>query len=132
MQENILRKGMKRDETFLVAREHGAAHIGSGGSPVLATPWMIAFMERVAFRLLQEILQTGQSSVGVMVEVHHLAPTPVGASVRVISEVEEIDGSQVTFNVHAWDEVEKIGEGRHKRVIIDEARFLKRVEKKKE
>lgn len=122
---------MQREETFMVAREHTAEYVGSGASPVLATPWMIAFMERVAFRSLQELLPRGRSNVGVLVEVHHLAPTPVGAAVRVMSEVEEIDGSQVTFSLHAWDEEEKIGEGRHKRVIIDEARFLKRVEKKK-
>jgi predicted thioesterase len=50
--------------------------------------------------------------------------------VRVLAEIEHIDGSQITFSVQAWDEVEKIGEGNHKRVIIDEERFIARVEKK--
>lgn len=132
VQENSLEKGLRRVETFKVTREHAADHVGSGGSPVLATPWMIAFMEGVAFSLLQERLPNGRSNVGVFIKVKHLAPTPIGASVRVLAEIESIDGSQVTFNVHAWDEVEKIGEGNHKRVIIDEERFLRGVKRKGE
>ena len=128
--ENVLKKGMTREETFQVAEEHAAAHVGSGGSRVLATPWMIAFMERVAYRLLAEHLPEGESSVGVLVDIHHLAPTPVGKSVRVKAEISDLAGSKVTFSVQAWDHVEKIGEGNHRRLVINEARFLRRVEAK--
>ena len=85
--ENYLKVGLTREETFQVTEEHAAAHVGSGGSRVLATPWMIAFMERVAFRLLEEHLPEGESSVGVLVEVSHLAPTSVGKSVRVKADL---------------------------------------------
>jgi predicted thioesterase len=129
--DKMIQKGMTREEMFRVAEEHTAIHVGSGGSRVLATPWMIAFMERAAHRLLVENLPAGESSVGVLVDVHHLAPTPIGAAVRVQVEIVTLDGAQVTFFVQAWDQVEKIGEGRHKRVIINEARFLRRVEGKK-
>ena len=129
--DKVIQKGMTREETFQVAEEHTAIHVGSGGSRVLATPWMIAFMERVAHRLLAENLPAGESSVGVLVDVRHLAPTPIGAAVRVQVEIVTLDGIQVTFSVRAWDQAEMIGEGRHQRVVINEARFLRRVEGKK-
>jgi fluoroacetyl-CoA thioesterase len=119
--------GLTREETFTVEEQHAAAHVGSGGSRVLATPWMIAFMERVSYRLLAEHLGEGESSVGVLVNIRHLAPTPVGASVRVKAEVERLENSQVTFTVDAWDQAEKIGAGSHQRAVIDEDRFLRRV-----
>jgi fluoroacetyl-CoA thioesterase len=127
----ILRPGMEREETFQVEEEHAAIHIGSGSSRVLATPWMIAFMERVSHRLVSENLPEGYSSVGVVVDVRHLAPTPIGAAVRVRAEIIELNGLEVALVVHAWDAGEMIGEGRHHRVVIDEVRFLRRVEAKK-
>ncbi len=126
----IIKIGMTREETFRVAEENAAIHVGSGSSPVLATPWMIAFMERVSHRLLAEHLSPGETSVGVFLEIKHLAPTPVGASARVHAEVAEVAGNQVTFRVQAWDHVEKVGEGLHRRAVIDEARFLRRVKAK--
>ena len=129
--DKVIQEGMTREENFQVTEEHTAIHVGSGGSQVLATPWMIAFMERVAHRLLVENLPAGESSVGVLVEVRHLAPTPVGKTVRMQVEIVKLDGTQVTFFVQAWDQAEKIGEGRHQRVVINEARFLRRVEGKK-
>jgi len=65
-----------------------------------------------------------------LVNVRHLAPTPLGSSVRVLSEVLEVDGLRVTFSVQAWDQSEPIGDGQHQRMVIDEARFLRRVEAK--
>jgi len=129
--ENNIQVGRTREEKFQVAQEHAAIHVGSGGSYVLATPAMIAFMERVAYRLLAESLPDGESSVGILVNVRHLAPTPVGATVRVQAEIISVADSQVTFSVKAWDQVEMIAEGSHQRVVINEARFLRRVEGKK-
>lgn len=126
----MIKKGMTREETFQVAEENAAIHVGSGSSPVLATPWMIAFMERVSHRLLADQLSPGETSVGIFLEIKHLAPTPVGATVRVETQVAEVDGNQVTFSVQAWDHVEKVGEGVHRRAVIDEARFLRRVKAK--
>jgi fluoroacetyl-CoA thioesterase len=122
--------GLSREETFTVEENHAASHVGSGGSRVLATPWMIAFMERVAYRLLKEHLGEGESSVGVLIDVRHLAPTPIGANIRVKAVVELRENSQITFTVTAWDQFEKIGAGRHQRVVIDEERFLRRVSAK--
>ena len=129
--QKTIRQGLAREETFTVEEEHAALHVGRGGSRVLATPWMIAFMERVAYRLLVAHLAEGESSVGVLVDVRHLAPTPIGSTVRVKVEVDQIENTQVTFNVAAWDQAEKVGEGSHRRVMVDEARFLRRVSAKR-
>ena len=124
--------GMQKEAVFVVEEQYTASHVGSGSLRVLATPSMIAFMERTARDLLDEVLPEGYSSVGVHVDVHHLAPTPLGGQVRIECEVQEVDVRRVVFDVRAWDGEEKIGEGRHQRVAIDIQRFLSRVESKKE
>jgi fluoroacetyl-CoA thioesterase len=121
---------MTREDNFEITLENSAVHLGSGSARVLATPWMIAFMERVSHRLLTCCLPEGYSSVGTHLDVRHLAPTPVGATIRVRAEVQLVDGYRVNFLIEAWDNQEKIGEGTHERVVIEEARFWKRVEKK--
>jgi predicted thioesterase len=121
---------MTREENFTSTLENSAIHLGSGSSRVLATPWMIAFMERVSHRLLTCCLPEGFSSVGTHLDVRHLAPTPVGATIRIKAEVRSLEGNRVYLSIEAWDNLEKIGEGTHERAVIDEARFLKRVEKK--
>jgi fluoroacetyl-CoA thioesterase len=126
----LILPGMNREDTFPITLENSAIHLGSGSSRVLATPWMIAFMERVSHRLLTCCLPEGFSSVGTHLDVHHLAPTPVGATIRVKAEVLSLDGNRIYFSVEAWDDLDKIGEGKHERVVIDEVRFLRRVEKK--
>ena len=128
--EKVIEAGMSRTENFQVAQENAAIHVGSGSSPVLATPWMIAFMERVSHRMLAEHLSPGETSVGIYLEIKHLAPTPVGAEVQVTSEVTIVAGNLITFKVEAHDHVEKVGEGVHRRAVIHEARFLRRVEAK--
>ena len=127
---DYIKAGMKEEISHRVEEEHTAAHVGSGSMRVLATPVMIAFMEQTARDLLARYLPTGYSSVGVHVDVRHLAPTPLGSTVRVQCEVLEVDGSKVNFSVQAWDAVEQVGEGKHQRVVINEERFLSRVNAK--
>ena len=122
--------GLADEADFVVEERFTATHIGSGSIFVLATPSMIGFMERLARDLLAQHLPEGYSSVGAWVDVHHLAPTPLGASVRVRCEVVEVNGRRVLFDVQAWDAYEKVGEGRHQRVVIDVARFLQRLQSK--
>ncbi len=127
---DFIQRGMSKEMTFQVGEEQLAAHIGSGTMRVLATPAMIGFMERVSQLLLAEHLPEGYSSVGILVEVRHLAPTPFGFEVRVRSEVIAVEGNRVTFHAQAWDTIEQVGESRHDRMVIDESRFLRRVEAK--
>ena len=129
LMDNI-KVGMQEQQEFVVQEEHTAGHVGSGSLRVLATPSLIGFMERAARDLMERNLPQGYSSVGVWVDVHHLAATPVDAKVRVSCEVTGIDGRKVDFSVQAWDEVEKIAQGRHQRVVIDVALFLQRLQAK--
>jgi predicted thioesterase len=116
--------GMARQETFLVEEQHTAYHIGSGDEMVLGTPWMISFMERVSNRLVAAQLPEGQISVGVHVDVRHLAATPVDVEIRVRAEVLEVLKNRVKLSIEAWDNQDKIGEGTHLRAVVDKIRFM--------
>jgi fluoroacetyl-CoA thioesterase len=124
---DLIHPGMTNEETFVVEEHQLAPHVGSGALRVLSTPMLIAHMEGISHRLLAKHLPEGYSSVGIHVDMRHLAPTPLGDVVRVQTEVLSVDGSTVAFAVQAWDSTEVIGECRHERYVIDEARFLKRV-----
>lgn len=125
-----IKTGMQGEMVVQVEEQHSAEHVGSGSMRVLATPMMIAFMEQTARDLLARLLPQGYSSVGVHVDVRHLAPTPLGCAVRIVCEIIEVDGSKILFSVQAWDPVEQVGSGNHQRVIINEERFLNRVKTK--
>ena len=124
---DLIQPGMTNEETFVVEERQLAPHVGSGALRVLATPWLIAQMEGASHRLLAKHLPDGYSSVGIHVDMRHLAPTPLGVSVRVQTEVLSVNGWTVEFSVRAWDSREIIGECKHERFVIDEVRFLKRV-----
>ena len=124
---DFIKPGFTREETFTVEEEHTAYHIGSGDERVLGTPWMISFMERVSNRLVGQSLPKGFMSVGMHVDVKHLAPTPMKALIRVRVEILEVIKNQVILRVEAWDPRDKIGEGLHKRAVVEKARFMERV-----
>ncbi len=107
----------------------------SGGEtlpPVLSTPRVISLLEQTAHRAVLPELPEGQTTVGALVNVRHLAPTPAGMQVRTRAELLEVDRRRLRFKVEAWDEVEKIAEGEHERFIIDTAKFEARIEEKKQ
>jgi len=116
---------------MVVHEENTAQHLGSGNVAVLATPEMIRLMEKAAVAAVDHLLPDGYRTVGVEVNVRHLAATPVGMKVRVQAELIAVEGRKLTFRVEADDEVEKIGEGGHRRVIIDVEKFKERVEAKR-
>ncbi len=119
-------------EIHITVEEGITARAACGGTlpPVLSTPRMIACLEQTAHESILPYLAPGQTSVGTQVNVRHLAATPVGMRVHFHSELLEIDGRRLRFRVEAWDEVEKIAEGEHERVIIDQARFDQRLAQK--
>lgn len=124
---HLIQPGLTRVDTYTVEEEHTAKHLGSGSSRVLATPWMILFMERTCHRCLAERLPAGYSSVGIAVDVRHRAPARVGSTVQVRGEVLSMDGLKVLFSVEVRQGETLIGDGKHERFIIDEERFLKRI-----
>ena len=121
---DLITPGMARQETFLVEEQHTAYHIGSGDEKVLGTPWMISFMERVSNRLVAAQLPEGQISVGVHVDVRHLAATPINIEICVRAEVLEVLKNRVKLSIEAWDSQDKIGEGSHLRAVVDKGRFM--------
>ncbi len=126
-----LEPGLKGEITLVVEEQHTAAAYGSGLVPVLSTPHLVALLESAAKEAVQPYLKEGQSTVGTLVQVRHLAATPVGMQVRACAELLEVDGRRLRFRVEAWDEREKIGEGEHERFIIDWERFMARVAQKR-
>ena len=124
--------GLIGQSELVVREENTASHLGSGNVAVLATPEMIRLMEKAAVAAVDHLLPEGQRSVGVAVNVRHLAATPVGMKVRAQAELVAVDGRKLTFRVEAFDEAERVGEGEHRRVIIDLERFEKKVEAKRE
>lgn len=121
-----LHVGMNGEATTTVVHENTAAFIGAGGVEVFATPMMIALMENAAWQTVAEHLDTGMATVGTVVNVKHLAATPLGQHVRATAELIEIDRRRLVFKVEAFDEKQKIGEGLHERFIIDLERFLQK------
>ena len=126
--KNSIRVGLTRKGTFQVQEEHSAAHLGSGSLRVLATPWMIAFMEITARKLLDEHLPESHTSVGVHVDVHHLSAAKVGASVEAQVELHIHEGRRVGLSVKVVEGDRVIGEGSHQRVIVDKKKFLARIQ----
>ena len=116
--------GMKGIAEMLVEREDTAREVGSGDLLVFATPCMVALMEGAACEALEGILSEEQTSVGVELSVSHLSATPVGMEVRAVATVSAVEGKIITFVLEAFDEAGKIGEGTHKRAIINAQRFL--------
>ena len=122
-----LTPGMSAELEITVTRELTADTLGNKGVLVFATPFVIASLENASSAVLKRHLPPGGGSVGTMVEVNHLAATPVGMTVRVKATILETDGKRVLFAVEAWDEVEKVAEGRHERVVVGNLeRFLGR------
>jgi fluoroacetyl-CoA thioesterase len=124
--------GAKGYFTLIVQPEHLANRFkDSALPPVLATPVMIMAMENAALNALKAYLEPGESAVGTTIDIRHLAPTPVGATITAEAEVTRVEGGRITFVVHARDEVEEIGSGSHERAIVDLARLARRLEAKR-
>jgi predicted thioesterase len=127
-----LEPGASAEVSLVVAPERTAAAMGNTGVPVLATPFLIGLLENAAAEVLRPEIPPGGASVGTMVEMRHLAATPVGMTVRARATLLEADGRRFLFAVTAWDDKEQVAEGRHERYVIpDRDRFIHRVMKKR-
>ena len=116
--------GMKAEVGTLVEREDTAKEVGSGDLLVYATPCMVALMEGAACEAIAEALADTQTTVGIALNIEHISATPVGLDVRAEAEVTAVEGKVITFAVRAFDEIGEIGNGIHKRVIVNTQKFL--------
>lgn len=122
--------GLKGYKEIVVNESMLASNMGSGYVQALSTPTLIACMEAAAASSMAGVLGEECTTVGIRVEISHLAPTPLGAKVRCESELLDIDGKILTFQVDAYDEVEKIGQGQHQRAIVNGEKFQEKTMEK--
>lgn len=124
--------GAKGSFTLTVAPEHLASQFKDAMlPPVLATPMMILMMENAALNAIRAYLEPSESAVGTMVDIRHLAATPVGQHVTAEAEVTRVEGRRIAFTVTARDETEEIGSGTHERMVVDLHRLAQRLEAKR-
>ena len=110
--------------SWLADDRHSAEAWGSGAVPVFATPSLVGLLEAAAMEALRGRLEPGDTTVGTRIEVSHLAATPIGEYVRGEATVVAVDGRRIVFDVAAFDSRQRIGEGRHERVIVSREHFL--------
>jgi len=126
-----LTTGLTGEVHDIVNEENTARKFGSGSIDVYATPAMVGLIEHAALNAVDPLLPEGFSTVGIDLNVKHLAATPIGLKVRAVAELMEIDGRRLVFRVEAFDEKEKIGEGTHQRYIVQLDKFMAKNAQKK-
>jgi len=125
-----LKEGLTGSAKITVGEEHTAPRVGSGLVHVLATPVMINLMEAAALQAIEALLPSGHQSLGTHLDVGHYAATPVGMNLRATAVVTRVEGRTVEFRVEAFDDKERVGDGRHTRVVVNVERFDARVQRK--
>ena len=117
-------------ETF-VTEENTALALKSGSLKVFATPAMIRLIEQAAAELVEKNLPPESTSVGIALNVKHIAPTPIGMNVRAEVKIVSVDGRKVVFDVAAFDERDEIGRGSHERFIVGREKFQLKADSKR-
>lgn len=126
----MLQPGLSLDLTFPVTPDLTAKAVGSGTLEVLATPIMIARMEQAAWTAVAPHLAEGEGTVGTLMNVQHLSPTPMGMEVTCRAELVRAEGRRLVFQVSAWDARGPVGQGSHERAVIQNQRFVEKAQSK--
>src|SRR5664280_874694 len=122
-----IKVGMSAERTLVVPPERTVGHFVRGMPMVYATPMMILEMEMTSGDAINPYLQAGWVTVGTEVDIRHLAATPVGATVRTTAKVVAVERRVIRFEVEAFDDKRRIGEGRHARGLVNVESFTKRL-----
>jgi fluoroacetyl-CoA thioesterase len=120
-----LEPGLAAAFRYTVTGADTAAAVGSGEVPVLATPRVLALAERATVAAVAGALDAGATTVGIRVELDHLAPSPVGADLEVRAVLERVTGRRLEFAVRLHDGDRRVARGRITRVVVDTAAFLR-------
>ncbi len=123
--------GIKGVIETIVTEEMSARVMKSGELNVYATPCMIALVEETAWKSVASELEEGQGTVGTLLNVKHVAATPIGMEVRCETVLTEVDRRRLVFDVKVYDEKGLIGEGIHERFIVDNEKFQSKADSKK-
>ncbi len=118
------------ETTYTVTDDLAVHFMGPAVPPVLSTPALLLWMEMTSHECVRDLLEPGQETVGAGVTLKHLAPTPVGAQVRVVTKLVKVDGRIFSFEIEAFDEMEKVGEATHQRAAVTVGKFAERVKAK--
>ncbi len=127
---SVPKMGTTGEVAFTVEKDHAIDFADSAMPAVLSTPWLIWFLEHAAREAVLPHLEPGESTVGIHVDVQHLAPTPLGDRVTCRARLLRAEGTRFSFQLEAFDSQERIARGFHQLRVISVGRFRSRVEKK--
>ncbi|MHC4778636.1 MAG: thioesterase family protein [Planctomycetota bacterium] len=127
---NELKPGLLGEASVRVNRSNTASALGNVGVDVFATPFLVALMEEAARNAVEPLLPEGKITLGGLVELKHLAPTPLGFEIRASACLLEVKGPKLVFEVGIVDGMERVGEGRHVRFISSQDTFNQAVREK--
>lgn len=116
--------GLKGEARLVVGEGDTALALGSGNVCVLGTPRLVALFEQATVDALGGILETGQTTVGMRVQIDHLQPTPIGAEIVAEALLDKIEGRRISFSVSASDSGGLVAAGKVTRVVVDVERFM--------
>lgn len=122
--------GVTGEARIKVTEDTLASKMGSGAVEVFSTPNLVLLMEEAAVNALKPYLEEGETTVGSLVNIRHLAPTPPGFEVTARAILTEIDGRRLVFQVEANDGMDKVGEGTHERHLVNHAKFISKAREK--
>ena len=123
--------GLIGKSEMVVKEEDLVSRIGNVDVDVLSTPRLIQLLEAAAIQAIQEFLPSNQLTLGTQVKIKHLSPTPLGMKVTAHALLKEVDGQRLLFVVDAYDEINKVAEGEHERLVVSKERFVQKVNRKK-
>jgi fluoroacetyl-CoA thioesterase len=124
---DVIKVGMSAERMLVVPADRTVGHFVPGMPMVYATPMMILEMELVSADAIKACLEPGWVTVGTEVDIRHLAATPVGATVRTTARVVAVERRVIRFEVEAFDQKRRIGEGRHARGLVNVESFTKQL-----
>ncbi len=127
MKNNRLRVGLTGETHTIVNEQNIANRFDPDMVPAFATPMLISLMDNAAHQAVKSHLAPGYESVGTRIAISHIAATPLGMQVTARATLVEIFRNKLIFEAEAFDEVEKIGEGRLERFVIRRDRFLQKL-----
>lgn len=122
--------GMSASATTTVTTTNTAKTMKSGALDVFATPAMCTLMEEAAQAAVLPALDSSEGTVGTQLSITHDAPSPIGATITATATVTAVNGRDITFSVEAHDGVDTIGKGTHHRFVINNEKFMMKVQKK--
>ncbi len=117
-------------KSYQVETEHAIHFMGSEVPPALSTPALLMWMELLSREVARPLLEPGQDTVGISIQLQHFAPTPVGMKVRIQSRLEAQEGKILNFQLEAFDEKDKISKATHRRAIVNVPKFGERLSQK--